>query len=57
MRQRPFFDISSEFGAKFRNEIELLSLTKLLKNISPPQNLLNQQKIHAYVYKQTDNKI
>ena len=37
-----------EFGGKFQNEIELLSLTKLRKNILPSRNLLNQ-KIDAYV--------
>ena len=30
-----FFWSSPEFGAKFLNEIELLSLTKLRKNILP----------------------
>ena len=42
-----FFWSSPEFGAEFRDEIELSSLTKLRKNISPPRNLLNQQKIDA----------
>ena len=37
-------------GAKLWTEIELLSLTKLRKNILPPRNLLNQQKIDAYVH-------
>ena len=49
MQQTPsFFLAASEFGGKFRNEIELLSLTKLHKNILPHRNLLNQQKIDAY---------
>ena len=43
-----FFLAASEFGGKFRNEIESLSLTKLHKNILPYRNLLNQQKIDAY---------
>ena len=43
-----FFWFLPEFGVKFRTEIELLGLTKLRKNISSPQNLLNQQKINAY---------
>ena len=38
-----FFGLHLNFGAKFRTEIELLSLTKLRKNILPPQKLLNQQ--------------
>ena len=53
--QRPFFGgggASSDFGGKipqFQTEIELLSLTKLCeKEVSPPRNLLNQQKIDAY---------
>ena len=45
-----FFGLHLNLGAKFQTEIELLSLTELLKNISPPRNLLNQQKIDAYVY-------
>ena len=45
-----FFGLHLNLGAKFRSEIELLSLTKLRKNISPPRNLLNQQKINAYAY-------
>ena len=53
MRQRPFFlwgeGLHLNLGAKFWTEIELLSLTKLRKTISPLQNLLNQQKIDAYV--------
>ena len=49
MWQRPFFfGLYLNLGAKFQTEIELLSLTKLLKNISLPRNLLNQQKINAY---------
>ena len=51
MQQRPFFfffGLHLNLGAKFQNEIELLSLTKLRKNVSPLQNLLNQQKIDAY---------
>ena len=43
-----FFGLHLNLGAKFRTEIELLSLTKLLKNILHPRNLLNQQKIDAY---------
>ena len=43
-----FFGLHLNLGAKFRTEIESLSLTKLCKNISPPWNLLNQQKIDAY---------
>ena len=39
-----FRGLHLNLGAKFRTEIELLSLTKLRKNISPPRNLLNQQK-------------
>ena len=51
MQQRPFFLWSDlDLGAKVQTEIELLSLTKLCKNISPPWNLLNQQKIDAYGY-------
>ena len=45
-----FFGLHLNLGAKFRTEIELLSLTKLLKNISPPRNLLNQQNIDAYAH-------
>ena len=48
-----FFWPSPEFGAKFWNEIELLSLSKLCKNISSPRSLLNQQKINAYVANQS----
>ena len=44
-----FFVPYLNLGAKFRTEIELLSLTKLRKNILPPRNLLNQQKINAHV--------
>ena len=33
---KDLFWSSPEFEAKFWTEIELLSLTKLLKNISPP---------------------
>ena len=43
-----FFGLHVKLGAKLRTEIKLLSLTKLRKNISPPQNLFNQQKIDAY---------
>ena len=43
-----FFGLHLNLGAKFRTEIKLLSLTKLCENISPPRNLLNQQKIDAY---------
>ena len=43
-----FFLLHLNLGTKFHIEIELLSLTKLHKNISPSQNLLNQQKINAY---------
>ena len=43
-----FFGLHLNLGAKFRTEIELLSSTKLLKSISPPQNLFNQQKIDSY---------
>ena len=50
MRQRLFFGLYLNLGAKLRTEIELLSLTKLLKNISPPRNLLNPQRIDAYEY-------
>ena len=39
------FGLHLNFGSKFGTEIELLSLTELRKNISPPRNLLNQQKI------------
>ena len=45
-----FFGLHLNLGAKFRIVIELLSSIKLRKNISPPRNLLNQQKIDAYVY-------
>ena len=45
-----FFGLHLNLGAKFWTEIELLSLTKLLKNISPPRNLLNPQRIDAYEY-------
>ena len=46
-----FFGLHLNFEAKFPNEIELLSLIKLRKNISPPRNLLNEQKIDAYEIK------
>ena len=36
-------------GAKFRTEIELLSLAKLRKNISPPQNLLNKKSTPMFL--------
>ena len=42
------FGLHLNLGEKFQTEIELLRLTKLRKNISPPRNLLNQQKINAY---------
>ena len=51
MWQRPFFllfGLHLNLGAKSWAEIELLNLTKLCKNILPPWNLLNQQKINAY---------
>ena len=44
-----FFGLTLNLGTKFRIEIELLSLNKLLKKVSPPRNWLNQQKIDAYV--------
>ena len=44
------FGLHLNLGAKFRTEIELLSLTKLCKNILPPPNLFNQQKIDAYAW-------
>ena len=47
---KDFFGLYLNLGAKFQTEIELLSLTKLLKNISPPRNLLNPQRIDAYDY-------
>ena len=50
MRQRLFFGLYLNLGVKFRTEIELLSLTKVLENISPPQNLLNPERIDAYEY-------
>ena len=37
---KTFFGLHVNLGAKFQNEIELLSLTKLRKNISPRRNLL-----------------
>ena len=43
-----FFGLHLNLGVKFRTEMELLSLTKLRKNISPPRNLFNQQKLDAY---------
>ena len=46
-----FFGLHLNLGTKFRTEIELLSLTKLFKNILPPRNLRNQQKIDAYAAK------
>ena len=36
MQRRPFFGLHLNLGAKFWTEIELLSLTKLRKNILPP---------------------
>ena len=50
-----FFGHHLNLGAKFRTEIGLLSLTKLCKNILPPRNLLNQQKIVAYENKHNQN--
>ena len=47
-----FFSLHLNLRTKFRTEKELLSLTKLCKNISFLRNLLNQQKIEAYDYKQ-----
>ena len=44
-----FFGLHMNLGAKFWTEIELFSLTKLRKNILPPRNLFNQQKIDAYL--------
>ena len=41
MRQRPFFGLHLNLGAKLQTEIELLSFTKFCKNILPPWNLLN----------------
>ena len=54
MWQRPFFGgfffgFHLNLGAKFRTDIELSSLIKLRKKFSPPRNLLNLQKIVAYV--------
>ena len=46
-----FFGLHLNLEAKFSPEIELFSLTKLCKNISPSWNLLNQQKIDAYGYR------
>ena len=43
-----FFCLYLNLGAKFHIEIELLSLNKHLKKVSPPRNWLNQQKIDAY---------
>ena len=37
------------FFGQFWTEIKFLSLTKLCKNISPPQKLFNQQKINSNV--------
>ena len=45
-----FFGLHLNLGAKFRTKIKLLSLTKLRKNIWPPWNLLNLQKVDAYVH-------
>ena len=45
-----FFGLHLNFGAKMQTEIELLSSTKLCKIISPPQNLLYQQKIDVYAH-------
>ena len=44
------FGLHLNFGPRFWTEIKLLSLTKLRKNISPPRNLFNQQKIDTYVW-------
>ena len=41
----PCLGLHLNLGVKFRTNIKLLCLTKT----SPPQNLLNQQKIDAYV--------
>ena len=38
-----FFGLHPNLGAKFWTEIKV-SLTQFRKNISPPRNLLNQQK-------------
>ena len=46
----PFVGLHLNLGAKFRTKIELLCSTKLCKKISPPRNLLNQQKIEACAY-------
>ena len=35
MRRRPFFGLHLNLGAKFWNEIELLSLTKFVKTFRP----------------------
>ena len=51
-----FFGLHLSLGANFQTEIELLSLTKLCKNILPPQNLLNQLKIDAYAFHEYRNK-
>ena len=40
-----FFGLHLNLGTKSQTEIELLSFTKLHENISPPQNLLKQQKL------------
>ena len=50
---KTFFGLHLNLGAKFRTEIEILSLTKLRKNILPLRNLLNQQKIDAYAVNMT----
>ena len=51
-----FIGLHLNLGAKFRTKIELLSLTKLHKNIFSPQNLHNQQKINAYALVDTAMK-
>ena len=46
MGQKPFLFVGGlqmNLGAKFRTEIELLSLTTLHKTISPLRNLLNKK--------------
>ena len=45
-----FFGLHLNLGKKFPTEIELLSLTKLRKNLSPLRNLLNPQKLTPMQY-------
>ena len=45
-----FFCLHLCSGAKLWTDIELLSLTKLRKNLSPLRNLLNQQNIDTYAH-------